>query len=250
VRWFVFVSIALLAPTIAAQPLSGTYSCANGNPGNAFDYADVGDFFDDLETHGMGGAVILELHDSGGPFQSRLSYMLGADHNPSGQFPTLRAVAGLSSVSSLTIRAASGNAPEIVGSGPPLVNSVYNKTGALYFLGIAHCTIDGLTIRDTDYFGIAWEDHGMAPRNESICIRNCRIYNVSEGAALFSFRFEDNITIENNVCWNCKSYGKVYSGTTPPTVIIRPHGRPRADDPGSRDWRARRRATGSRVRFG
>src|SRR5690606_19024847 len=81
--YFLFAALALaaslLSVSILAQPLGGVYTVANGNPGGAFDYGDIGDFFDDLEDFGVNAAVILELYDDGGPFISKESYQLGFD---------------------------------------------------------------------------------------------------------------------------------------------------------------------------
>jgi hypothetical protein len=76
------VLLAAAAQSLAAQPLSGTFTCANGNPGNAFDYGDIGDFFNDLETFSVRGAVVLDVYDDGGPFTSNWNYQLGANYNP------------------------------------------------------------------------------------------------------------------------------------------------------------------------
>jgi hypothetical protein len=89
--------------------LSGSYTCANGNPGSAFDYGDIGVFFDDLEQYGVVGPVVLNLFDDGGPFTSNPSYQLGAD----GAINTTQPgdpVVGLSASNPLTIRAALGEA--------------------------------------------------------------------------------------------------------------------------------------------
>jgi hypothetical protein len=220
-RWLFLIGIALTASAAASQPLSGVYTCANGNPGAAFNYADVGDFFDDIETLGMSGPVTLELYDDGGPFTSKLSYMLGADHNPASQFPTEKVVAGLGAASPLVIRAASGESPHLMGNGAVLEN-VPTWRGVLYFNNIGHCTVDGLSIHDADYFGIAWESiwGTTLPFNFNIQVSNCRVYNILEGGAIFIRRTDGACRVENNMCWNCKANGPFYPIINPPPPPI------------------------------
>jgi hypothetical protein len=67
-------SLALLAASSLTAQLNGVYTCANGNPGNAFDYPDIGDFFTALENQGVSGPVTLDIYDDGGPFTSTVSY--------------------------------------------------------------------------------------------------------------------------------------------------------------------------------
>jgi hypothetical protein len=70
VRLVAVLLVVVAAWPLCAQGLSGTYTCANGNPGSGFDYPDLGDFFDDLESVGVAGPVVLEVYDDGGPFVS------------------------------------------------------------------------------------------------------------------------------------------------------------------------------------
>jgi hypothetical protein len=76
-RWLlafaVLAHVGGLSTSLTAQPMSGTYTCATGNPGGAFDYADIGLFFTALESTGMGGPVILDVYDDGGVFTSNSS---------------------------------------------------------------------------------------------------------------------------------------------------------------------------------
>jgi hypothetical protein len=45
--------LALALASAAQAQLNGVYTCANGNPGNAFDYGSIGDFFNALEAQGV-----------------------------------------------------------------------------------------------------------------------------------------------------------------------------------------------------
>jgi hypothetical protein len=83
------VAVTLISSSLASQAMSGTYTCASGNPGGAFDYADIGDFFNHLETRGVAGNVVLEVFDVGGSFTSKPSYQLGADPLPPTPPPVL-----------------------------------------------------------------------------------------------------------------------------------------------------------------
>ncbi len=194
------IVLAASAQCISAQALSGTYTCANGNPGSAFDYADIGDFFNDLESFGVGGAVTLDVYDDGGPFTSSPTYQLGAD-GTSQRF--LRPVAGLSASQTLTIRAALGEAPIIEGSGAPA--RLYGP-GAIRFDGVSHTTVDGLEIRNGQNSGINWfVDSGNV---QQIRISRCRIHSIANGSAVLLRTFWTeprfhNVTIENNMFWGC-----------------------------------------------
>jgi hypothetical protein len=191
------------AAPLSAQALSGTYTCANGNPGNAYDYGDIGAFFDDLHSYGAAGPVVLEVHDDGGPFVSNASYQLGHDGL------TRKAVRGLGYHAPLTIRAAAGKQPEITGSGA-IYPYAGGYPGIMSFRSISYCTIEGLTFRDSTYFGILW--WGGWLRNNHITIRKCRFYNITQGGAIFFRGCGHHVTIENNICWDC--WGGTYASSS------------------------------------
>jgi hypothetical protein len=143
------IFLAASVQCISAQPLSGTYTCANGNPGGSFDYSDIGDFFDDIENQGVGGSLVLDVYDDGGAFTSKTSYGLGW-HAVIGQpFYTIP-VAGLSSTSTLTLRAPAGENPVI--AGPAGIGGA-----GLSFGNIGYTTIEGLTFSGGVHYGIIFE---------------------------------------------------------------------------------------------
>jgi len=118
--------LALFAPCAHGQ-LAGFYSCANGNPGTAFDFSDIGVFFDALEAQGVAGPVTLNLFDDGGPFIATTSYALGSI--PTAQGFTNAPVVGLSIVNTLTLQAATGESPILQGS----AGQYPGETGTLFF---------------------------------------------------------------------------------------------------------------------
>lgn len=101
------LTVLFLMNTVCGQALVGSYTVAAGNPGNAFDYRDIGDFFDDLETLGVAGPVTLNVFDTGGAFTSGPSYQLGSAYvGPQGLAGNivLRPVTGLGATSPLAGR--------------------------------------------------------------------------------------------------------------------------------------------------
>ncbi len=204
IGWTILLALVALAQGLSAQALSGTYTIANGNPGSAYDYGDLGGAFDALELNGVSGPVVLELYDVGGPFTSNGSYQLG------GNISTLQPVAGLSATNTLTIRAAPNNSPVIQGSG---AGNRYSTTffGTLSFDQVNYVTIDGLEITGGAGYGITWLTWN-GPLIETVAIRNCRIHGITAGAAIVFYYpatggGANNVTIENNMCWNCYGDG-------------------------------------------
>lgn len=203
-----FLVLAACASPLAA--LNGVYTCANGNPGNAYDYGDIGDFFTALETQGMTGPVTLNIFDDGGVFTSKSSYELGYWQPLSGL-----AIAGLSAANPLVIRAAPSEQPVITGSGP-----FYTSTtqGALKFGNMGYTTIEGLTIRNAQNFGIFWGSTNYGTNNfEAVRIARCRISDIADGNAIIftpnslhvapgPFTAPNGVIIENNMIWNCTGH--------------------------------------------
>jgi hypothetical protein len=169
---------------VAAVPLAGTYTCANGNPGNAYDYGDIGDFFKDLETRGVSAPVTLEIYDSGGVFTSKPTYRLGT--NTAG---STGAFQGMGPVNRLTLRAASGHNPVIEGAGTSLFEASFLFYYASYF------TLEGLTIRNvpplfspsgtSGAFGVFIFGASGFPAS-GVHITRCTFYDISGPAIYFS----------------------------------------------------------------
>ena len=213
---FLALVVALTAP-LCAQ-LNGLYTCANGNPGNAFDYGDIGDFFNDLEAQGVNGPVTLDVFDDGGPFTSTASYALGAG-DAGGPF---FGVAGLGGANPLITRAAAGEKPEVVGGGARLGALGYNASqpyfGAMAFANVGGVTIEGFELRNAPNWGICFSQTGSGTYN-GVRISRCRIHDVADGWAItFLSGGFDGVIIENNMIWAC---GAVTPSITAPRGVVR-----------------------------
>ncbi len=198
--------VCVISPvSLNSQPLAGTYTCANGNPGNAFDYGDLGDFFDELEGFGVSGAVTLEVYDDGGVFSSQGSYQLGFDGDDSNLI--VRPVAGLGASNSVTIRAANGESPVVTGGGAnglwPALNQ--NVKGGMFFANIGFITLEGLEFTGGD-FGVFW--YNLDSRG-NIRIVRCKVHDLTGPVAVGIVGDSSvpsrphSVTIENNMFWNC-----------------------------------------------
>jgi hypothetical protein len=185
---------------IVPPAMQGTYTIANGNPGSAYDFGDLGAAFNALESVGMTGPVVLELYDVGGPFVSSASYGLGA--NGTATVP----VSGISTTNTLTIRAATGSSPVIGGSGVP---DPYTggTTGTIVLFNVGNVTFEGLTITGGVGFGIM--SYAItAGIGDNLVVRRCRIHGITQGAAFFCYDSSgggigpNNVLIENNMIWN------------------------------------------------
>ncbi|MCB9895346.1 MAG: hypothetical protein H6839_12920 [Planctomycetes bacterium] len=180
---------------------NGVITVANGNPGGAFNYADLGDVFNGLETYGVAGPVSIELYDDGGDFTPTDSYRLGV----TGTAFTIVTVAGVSTTNTITIRAASGEAPVINGSGA--INTYSgSQSGCMAFRNIGNITIEGLTFTGAVDFGVMWYC-SVVNTSDNVTIRQCRFHNISAGSAIFMYGSgttvaPNNVLIENNMMWN------------------------------------------------
>jgi hypothetical protein len=184
------------ARAASPTPLSGTITIANGNPGGAFDLADLGEAFDIIESVGLAGPVVLELYDDGGPFISSTSYQLGANA------ATTVVIPGLNATNTITIRRGPGESPVITGSGA-VSAAASTSTGTLCFNFIGFWNVDGIEISGGINFGI----HSYTSVAVSdVSIRNCKIHDISVGGAIFFYGnagATNNVAIENNMVWNC-----------------------------------------------
>jgi len=202
------LTLTLLACADLPAQLNGIYTCAAGNPGNAFDYGDIGDFITAVNGQGLSGPVTLDVYDDGGPFVSTASYLLGGNGYWSSVGPTRP----------LTIRAATGELPVVAGSG---ANMVLLGTGvnlaAMTLREPSHTTIDGLTFSGAANCGI----YCFGPSSPSwtlsgVRIANCRIHSVSDGLGIcfYSPILEgiNSVVIENNMLWNCRGKFGLSSG--------------------------------------
>jgi hypothetical protein len=189
-------SLALLAASSLTAQLNGVYTCANGNPGNVFDYPDIGDFFTALENQGVSGSVTLDIYDDGGPFASKTSYTLGDG--------TTLGVAGVGLANPLVIRAAAGERPQVLGG----ATTGFGVPGsAMAFYNVGYLTIEGLTLTGAPRCGISWDAEGQDFTN--VRIAGCRIHGIADGLAIQVWTDltsgPDALVIENNMIWDCRA---------------------------------------------
>ncbi len=214
----VYLACLIGAACASAQALAGTYTCANGNPGGAFDYADIGGFFNDLEEYGVNAPVVLEVYDDGGTFVSNASYQLGANGNGLSYIP--RPVSGISQVNTLTIRAAPGEHPVVTGRGATSYLTATPWTfGCIAFDTIGFTTIEGMEFTGGD-FGIHWLNYLVPNGSDHIRISRCKIHGMLNGSAIgitgWGNAPVNNVTIENNMLWDCYGPG---TGQVEPGII-------------------------------
>ena len=204
-----------IASGLWVQPMAGTFTIANGNPGSAFDYGSLGDVFNLLESSGVSGPVVLELYDDGGSFTSTADYQLGADGS------SAQPVAGISSTNTLTIRAAAGEAPVITGSGSS--TGFGTGTGTVCVQNTSYISFEGIEFTGGDYFGIMFHNRtGVGNVATNLAVRSCRIHGISIGAAVAVFNnggLSNNVTFENNMFWDCKADGGTFWGSSVKGVI-------------------------------
>ncbi len=190
------VTYAFTIEVIPIPMPAGTYTVAAGNPGSAFDYADIGAFFDELEDRGVAGPVVLEVYDDGGPFTSVASYQLGGDAT------VIDEVRFVDATNTITIRAAAGESPVINGSGASNPFSSAALSG-ISLTQMSYVTIEGLTLAGALNAGIMAY---TTVTQTDVRIARCRIHSVSAGAGIFFYGnapATNNVTIENNMIWNC-----------------------------------------------
>ncbi len=181
--------------------LIGTYLVSNDMAENPH-FADLGEAFDALESHGVAGAVVLEVSAGSGPYSSTSAYGLGDD-----------SVVNVSAVNTITIRAQGSERPVIHGSGA--YEDSYRVLGTLLLKHIAHITIEGLELTGGDNFGIGVVDIS-AEVTSDINIRRCRIHDIQLANGIW-FLSESphtiaNVEIVNNMIWDCAiDQGEFYS---------------------------------------
>jgi len=178
--------------------LAGTYSINNG--GGTPDFTDIGAAFDDLESFGVAGAVILEVYDDGGNYTPTTAYGLGNDTSGTNG----ATVAGVSSTNTITLRAATGESPVISGSA---VNSWNSAVGSISLFDMSFTTIEGLEITGGLNFGLLVDSENAVC--DTIQIRRCVIHGITDGAGVFCWNAGggglNNFVIENNFVFNCAS---------------------------------------------
>ncbi len=212
-----FVSILALLATVlagtASAQLTGTFTCANGNPGSAFDYGDIGAFFDAVEAQGLSGPVVLEVYDDGGAFTSTSAYGIGL--NASGG---MVGIIGISAINTVTVRAAPGEFPVIQGSGA--IATSFNQSGTL-LAQTNFVTFEGLECVGGVTSGISFYGN---PLNHVNVIR-CKVHGVTVGPGISLYSDIGgpliNCTIENNVVWNCAGTAAGFGSFTRGALAIR-----------------------------
>jgi hypothetical protein len=217
---------------IVPPPLAGgTYTIANGNPGSAFDYGDLGVVFDYLEAAGMSGPVTLQLYDDGGPFTSTTSYALGCS-NTIGDVTI--PILGLGAANPLVIQAAPGETPVISGGTGALLS--FNVADVqLGLMGVTHVTVEGLTITNGTDAGIGVYGGGNGAATNLNIVRN-RIFNITNGPGIALYMDSGltlvNVLVENNFIYGCTGSGAAWTANqwmqggialrrADPTTVIR-----------------------------
>lgn len=183
---------------IAHPPLNGLYTIAqSGTP----DFANLGEAFDLLESVGLTGPVTLEFSDSA-TYSADVSYTLGI--NDTG---TVAAVSGVSSTNTITIRAATGQAPKIQGSATGArLQSPLTGRGCLGIMS-SYVTVEGLECFDGPNFGIMIQGNSTTLNPTNNVIRRCLVRDIPDGPGIAYMGqngayFTDGI-IEHNFVYNC-----------------------------------------------
>jgi hypothetical protein len=200
--------------------MSGTYTVdtvAANNP----DYADIGDAFDDLESFGMVGPVVLEI--AGGPYTTTFSYGLGSQLN--GQHTPVR---GNSLVNTITLRGipvgtGAGSLPKIDGGAPTgsIIDPIgQTESGCMSICGVSGVTVEKLEFLNATGFGL-WVV-GQKIKGElagTATVRACVFRDVTDGPGLAFVHDHgryNQITVENCMAYNCgagnSAYGAVFRG--------------------------------------
>lgn len=180
--------------------LSGTLTIANGNPGSAFDFGDIGDAFNAIESFGIGGATTLELYDDGGNFTTTTAYGLGTT-----AAGAQLAIPSLSSTNTLTIRAANGENPVVNGSAV-LYTGFGGINCTMMFVGCRFVTLDGVSFTGGTTCGVGFYGQSGFP-NTNNTVTRCKFSNVTTGPGLVVYADTGTTvadwTITNNFIWAC-----------------------------------------------
>lgn len=193
---------------VTTNNMIGTFTASNGNPGGAYDYGDIGDFFNDLETNGIGGDVTLEVYSDGGAFTSAPSYSLGQTNDAMSAAP----VVNLSRMASLHIIGVSSQRPVISGGGTPDSFSLVAGNG-LGLDGCSYVTIEGLEFSGASGAGVFVHDFWSFGDVTNVAIKRCLFHGTTgPGLALYGIYNEMTTTVENNIFYNCRGSGTSWGG--------------------------------------
>lgn len=199
---------------VIPPPLSGIVTVANGNPGNTFDFASIGEIFDVLELSGLSGPLTIQVYDDGGAFVVDETYRLGVE----GDTLTLLPVNGLSATNTITIAAAAGESPVISGNGTRNTYTTSTEYGTMAFRNVGNITLDGLEFTGGDLFGVMWYSNSTGS-SDNITIQNCKFHGITTGAAIYIYGSSattapNNVLIENNLAWDVHGDGSGIGGST------------------------------------
>ncbi|MBK8205179.1 MAG: putative Ig domain-containing protein [Planctomycetes bacterium] len=190
------------------QRMAGTYSI-NKTSG---DYTDIGDAFDDLETFGVSGPVVLQITDSE-TYVATPEYSLGI--SSAQPLPAVTPVPGASSTNTITLRAASGQTPHIQGSSSGAVLMGSSSTAAQtgrggLVINQSYVTVEGLEVFGGPHFGIMAQGNNTSPyflNNTDITIRRCIVHDIPDGPGIahmgMNSGWANNFLVEHNFVWNC-----------------------------------------------
>ncbi|MCC7507962.1 MAG: putative Ig domain-containing protein [Planctomycetes bacterium] len=190
------------------QRMAGTYSI-NKTSG---DYTDIGDAFDDLETFGVSGAVVLEITDSE-VYVATPAYSLGI--SSAQPLPAVTPVPGASATNTITLRAASGQTPGIQGNnnGAVLIgsSSTVAQTGrGSLVINQSYVTVEDIEAFGGPHFGIMAQGNNTTPyllNTTNITIRRCMVHDIPNGPGIahmgLNSGWANNFLVEHNFVWNC-----------------------------------------------
>jgi large repetitive protein len=162
------------------------------------DFLSLGDAFNAIETLGLGGPIVLEFTDSA-VYNADASYSLGLTN----AFAYMT-IPGLSATNNITIRAATGQTPTIVGSATGAGVNGTTGRGALA-IGCSFVTVEGLRVTGGPNFGINVNAYGA--NLDSVTVRRCHAFGIPNGPGIMvagfgSFR-GSNMLVENNFVYDC-----------------------------------------------
>ena len=175
---------------------AGTYSI-NQTSG---DFNSLGAAFDNIEAVGLAAPVVLEFTDSA-TYTSTPSHTIGLNNTG-----TVVAVTGLSATNSITIRAATGQAPKIQGNATGAVlQSPLTGRGSVGIMA-SFTAIEGIECFGGPNFGILIQGNtSLLPVNNTI--RRCIVHDIPDGPGIAFMgqngAYFQNGLIENNFVWNC-----------------------------------------------
>lgn len=198
---------------VGGRGLTGTVTVA----ASGGTYTDIGAAFNDMETFGVGGNLIIEI--AAGTYTSNGNWELGSDRSSLGAVDDVM----LSNpANTVTIRAATGATVNLQGAATQVLfdGILGAESGVMSIVGVSNLTIERLNFTGAAGavgFGllVSSDAYGGA-RAANVTVRQCTFTGVVNGAGLWAvgngFRY-DGITIENCTIRNCGGGNTLIYGT-------------------------------------